>query len=141
MCENSYLLLYIFFSLFSVSCFSLSLSFLLSHSFLCLCRFSVSLFSSFSGFSLSLSRFSLYLTYLSFVHLFLHYIDLSFQMLADSRPQCRCSRHSITYITDVEYEAYISEFAPRNQLQIIIIVSSLWVFIFFIGISHLYLLF
>ncbi|XP_005107667.1 uncharacterized protein LOC101861687 isoform X2 [Aplysia californica] len=51
---------------------------------------------------------------------------LRMQMLSDARPQCRCSRHSIPYITDVEYERYVAEAAPRNQLQIIVVVSSLY---------------
>ncbi|GFO23230.1 glutamate-rich protein 6, partial [Plakobranchus ocellatus] len=52
-------------------------------------------------------------------------IAIRMQMLGDSRPACRCSRHSIPYITDVEYHTYINVTAPKNQLQIVVVVSSL----------------
>lgn len=51
-------------------------------------------------------------------------------MLTEAKPQCRCNRHSIPYITDTEYELYITEAAPKEQLQIIVIVSSMYVFLF-----------
>ncbi|XP_059152679.1 uncharacterized protein LOC131938590 isoform X2 [Physella acuta] len=53
-------------------------------------------------------------------------VALRLQMLTDAKPQCRCNRHSIPYITDTEYELYITEAAPKEQLQIIVIVSSLY---------------
>ncbi|CAL1534535.1 unnamed protein product [Lymnaea stagnalis] len=53
-------------------------------------------------------------------------VALHMQMASDPRPHCRCSRHSIPYISDLEYDKYITEGAPSNQLQIIVIVSSLY---------------
>ncbi|GFR69725.1 glutamate-rich protein 6 [Elysia marginata] len=52
-------------------------------------------------------------------------VAIRMQMLGDSRPSCRCSRHSIPYISDVEYQTYINITAPKNQLQIVVVVSSL----------------
>ncbi|KAK7484126.1 hypothetical protein BaRGS_00024615 [Batillaria attramentaria] len=44
----------------------------------------------------------------------------------ESRPQCRCSRHAIPEITDMEYDRYITREAPSTQLQIVMIHSSLY---------------
>ncbi|XP_076447540.1 uncharacterized protein LOC143284598 isoform X2 [Babylonia areolata] len=46
--------------------------------------------------------------------------------LNEGRPSCRCSRHTIPTITDVEYERYINKECPRSQLQIIMVHSSLF---------------
>ncbi|RUS74576.1 hypothetical protein EGW08_017657, partial [Elysia chlorotica] len=52
-------------------------------------------------------------------------VAIRMQMLGEARPCCRCSRHSIPYISDVEYHTYINVSAPKNQLQIVVVVSSL----------------
>ncbi|KAK3768351.1 hypothetical protein RRG08_031140 [Elysia crispata] len=52
-------------------------------------------------------------------------VAIRMQMLGEARPSCRCNRHSIPYISDVEYHTYIHVTAPKNQLQIVVVVSSL----------------
>lgn len=47
-------------------------------------------------------------------------------LLNESRPQCRCSRHAIPEITDLEFERYVMREAPVSQLQIVMIHSSLF---------------
>ncbi|KAK7102791.1 uncharacterized protein [Littorina saxatilis] len=47
-------------------------------------------------------------------------------ILHEPRPQCRCSRHVIPNISDVEYDRYINKEAPRSQLQIIMVHSTLF---------------
>ncbi|KAH9503808.1 hypothetical protein Btru_066692 [Bulinus truncatus] len=53
-------------------------------------------------------------------------LALRTMMLSDPKPQCRCSRHTIPFISDVEYDRYIQEEAPENQIQIIAVVSSVY---------------
>ena len=46
-------------------------------------------------------------------------------LLGEDQPTCKCSRHKIPYITDVEYDEYINNHAPDRQLIIIAVLSSL----------------
>ena len=47
------------------------------------------------------------------------------QMLGMERQMCRCSRHFIPQIMDIEYEEFIQREVPADQLVVIQVVSSL----------------
>ncbi|KAL8576950.1 hypothetical protein ACOMHN_024226 [Nucella lapillus] len=47
-------------------------------------------------------------------------------VLCEARPMCRCSRHSISAITDIEYDRYVTKECPRSQLQIVMVHSTLF---------------
>lgn len=47
------------------------------------------------------------------------------QLLGLERPSCRCSRHYIPQITDIEYDDFVSTEAPESQVIVISVISSL----------------
>lgn len=47
------------------------------------------------------------------------------QILGYERPQCRCSRHHIPFIMDIELDEYVNTEVPEGQLIVIMVVSSL----------------
>ncbi|XP_041349988.1 uncharacterized protein LOC121369160 isoform X2 [Gigantopelta aegis] len=47
-------------------------------------------------------------------------------LLGHDKPQCHCSRHVVTYITDVEFDEFMQKHALEGQLQIVAVVSSLF---------------
>lgn len=47
------------------------------------------------------------------------------QLLGHERPQCRCSRHHIPFIMDLELDDFINTETPEGQLTVIMVVSSL----------------
>ena len=46
-------------------------------------------------------------------------------MLGEEGQTCRCSRHKISYITDIEYDKFIQRHVPIGQMVIVSVVSSL----------------
>ncbi|KAL4226564.1 hypothetical protein ACF0H5_014549 [Mactra antiquata] len=48
------------------------------------------------------------------------------QLLGYERPQCRCSRHHIPYIMDLELDDFIRTETPEGQLTVIMVISSLF---------------
>lgn len=52
-------------------------------------------------------------------------ISLRAEMLGFERPPCRCSRHHIPYISDLEFDTFLKNEASMNQMIIVAIVSTL----------------
>ncbi|XP_064604787.1 LOW QUALITY PROTEIN: uncharacterized protein C3orf20 homolog [Liolophura sinensis] len=53
-------------------------------------------------------------------------ISLRAEMLGYERPPCRCSRHHIPYISDLEFDNFLKNEASMNQMIIVAIVSTLY---------------
>ncbi|XP_072025024.1 uncharacterized protein [Amphiura filiformis] len=53
-------------------------------------------------------------------------VALRAEMLGDSMATCRCSRHKVPSIGDLELERYLKECVPRTQLIVIAVVSALF---------------
>ncbi|XP_071170308.1 uncharacterized protein LOC143062443 isoform X4 [Mytilus galloprovincialis] len=51
------------------------------------------------------------------------------QLLGLERPSCRCSRHYIPQITDIEYDDFVSTEAPESQVIVISVISSLFPYV------------
>ena len=47
-------------------------------------------------------------------------------MLGDSMATCRCSRHKVPSIGDLELDKYLKDCVPRTQLIVIAVVSALF---------------
>ncbi len=46
-------------------------------------------------------------------------------ILGEEKAMCRCSRHKVPYITDVEFDQLVNKYVPEKQLVVVAIVSSL----------------
>lgn len=57
-------------------------------------------------------------------------IALRQRILGLDQPSCRCSRHYIPQIMDIEYDEFIQMEAPDTQIIVIAVISSLWVCLF-----------
>jgi len=51
-------------------------------------------------------------------------VALRQSMFGEDGAICKCSRHHIPYITDIEYDTFINQHLPEEQLLIISVVSS-----------------
>ena len=54
-------------------------------------------------------------------------IALRQRILGLDQPSCRCSRHYIPQVMDIEYDEFIQMEAPESQIIVIAVISSLWV--------------
>ena len=52
-------------------------------------------------------------------------IALHMSMLGEERVSCRCSRHKVPSISDVEYDEFVMKLCPEKQLIVIAVKSSL----------------
>ena len=52
-------------------------------------------------------------------------IALRLSLLGHQRVMCRCSRHKIPNISDVEFDEFVMKQAPEKQIVVICIKSSL----------------
>ena len=52
-------------------------------------------------------------------------IAIQQQLLGLERPSCRCSRHFIPQLTDIEFEEFVQIEASESQLIVISVISSL----------------
>lgn len=68
-------------------------------------------------------------------------IALRQRILGLDQPSCRCSRHYIPQIMDIEYDEFIQMEAPDTQIIVIAVISSLWVFLFVFTTSSIQILY
>ena len=52
-------------------------------------------------------------------------VALRHRMLGAERSHCQCHGNVVPFITDVEYDEFIQQCAPPNQLVVISVVSTL----------------
>ncbi|XP_078001510.1 uncharacterized protein LOC144453994 isoform X1 [Glandiceps talaboti] len=51
-------------------------------------------------------------------------ICLRAEMLGEDHPVCKCSRHKIPYIGDLEYDKFLADNVPKTQIIVICVVST-----------------
>lgn len=46
-------------------------------------------------------------------------------LMGEQQVSCRCSRHKISHIHDIEYDPFVMKYSPDKQLVIVAVMSSL----------------
>ncbi|XP_070559084.1 uncharacterized protein C3orf20 homolog isoform X2 [Ptychodera flava] len=52
-------------------------------------------------------------------------VSLRAEMLGEVNQVCKCNRHKMPFISDLEYDTFITDYVPKQQLIVIAVVSTL----------------